>query len=262
MDFAKMSITKVKEWLDQLDEELPLEMEQMLLSDKRKGVTDLINIYQQKREMQKKLAQKWQDMSLYEQQLRDQGNQVILGIDEVGRGPLAGPVVACAVALPEDFYLPGLNDSKKVSLAARESFYERITREALYVGLGIVDAQRIDEINILEATREAMILAVQNTGCTAPDACLIDAVHIPNLPYKQIPIIGGDGKSVSIAAASIVAKVTRDKLMEELGKEYPGYAFEKNAGYGTAEHLEAIRRLGPSPIHRLSFGGVKEEQIS
>ncbi|MGC5327151.1 ribonuclease HII [Brevibacillus sp. SYSU BS000544] len=260
MDFAKMSITKVKQWLDQLSGDLPAETEQLLLSDKRKGVLDLVKIYHQKREAQQKLAQKWQEMSQHERQLREQGNRIIIGIDEVGRGPLAGPVVACAVALPEDFYLPGLNDSKKVPLATREAFYEIIKRDALHVGVGIVDAKRIDEINILEATREAMILAVQDAGCT-PDVCLIDAVHIPNMPYRQIPIIGGDGKSISIAAASIVAKVTRDKLMEEWGNKYPGYGFEKNAGYGTAEHMEAIRRLGPSPIHRMSFGGVKEEQI-
>lgn len=260
MDWAKMPITKIKELLSQYADELPQEIEEALAADTRKGVSDLWKQYQVKREHQHKLARMWQEMSTYEQGLRNRGKTIILGIDEVGRGPLAGPVVACAVALPEDFYLPGLNDSKKVPIATRQAFYEVIMRDALYVGIGIVDSQRIDEINILEATREAMVLAVQNTNCT-PDACLIDAVHIPKLPCEQIPIIGGDGKSISIAAASIVAKVTRDKLMEDYAEIYPGYGFDKNAGYGTQEHLAALRLMGPTPIHRMTFGGVKEEQI-
>lgn len=260
MDWAKMPITKIKEFLSECNGELPQEVEEALAQDTRKGVVDLMKQVQSKREHRMKQERMWQEMTTYERALRSEGKTIILGIDEVGRGPLAGPVVACAVALPADFYLPGLNDSKKVPLATREAYYEVIMRDALYVGIGIVDSKRIDEINILEATREAMVQAVGNTACT-PDACLIDAVHIPNLPYQQVPIIGGDGKSVSIAAASIVAKVTRDKLMEEYAKEYPGYGFNKNAGYGTAEHLAAIRTMGPTPIHRMTFGGVREEQI-
>lgn len=262
MDLAKMTIRKIKELLEQYADELPQELAEAFAKDTRKGVTELLRQYQQKQEHRQRLAQKWQEMSSFEQCLRSQGKSIILGMDEVGRGPLAGPVVACAVALPADFYLPGLNDSKQVPAAARQAFYEVILRDALHIGIGVVDAKRIDEINILEATREAMLLAVRDANCN-PDVCLIDAVHIPNLPYEQIPIIGGDGKSISIAAASIVAKVTRDKLMEEYGKLYPGYGFEKNAGYGTQEHLQALRVHGPSPIHRMTFGGVKEqEQIS
>ncbi|MGD8190180.1 ribonuclease HII [Brevibacillus ginsengisoli] len=260
MDWAKMPITKIKEYIAEYEDQLPQEIEEALACDTRKGVVDLLKQIQLKREHRRKQERMWHEMSIYEQNLRNQGKTIILGIDEVGRGPLAGPVVACAVALPANFYLPGLNDSKKVPLTTRQAFYEIIMRDALFVGIGTIDAKRIDEINILEATREAMVQAVSNTGCT-PDVCLIDAVHIPNLSYEQIPIIGGDGKSISIAAASIVAKVTRDNMMEEYANLYPGYGFDKNAGYGTQEHLAALRSMGPTPIHRMTFGGVKEEQI-
>lgn len=253
---AELSITEIRELIEKMDE-VPNDFLQLLREDKRKGVNLLAAQLQTKAAHQSRLAAQWAEMSRFEQQLRNQGKELIVGIDEVGRGPLAGPVVACAVSLPANFYLAGLNDSKKVPVAMREAFFEVIKRDALGIGIGFVSAARIDEINILEATREAMRIAIANVPLE-PDACLIDAVHLVGLPFEQIPIIGGDGKSVSIAAASIVAKVTRDRLMAEYAKEYPVYGFDKNVGYGTAEHLQAIEAYGPSPIHRLSFAGVKE----
>lgn len=176
----------------------------------------------------------------------------ICGIDEVGRGPFAGPVVACAVILPKDCNILYVNDSKKLSEKKREELYDIIMKEAVAVGIGIRDNERIDEINILEATYEAMQDAVKNLSVT-PDLLLNDAVTIPKIDIKQIPIIKGDAKSISIASASIVAKVTRDRMMYEYDKIFPGYDFASNKGYGTAKHIEGLKTLGPTPIHRKSF---------
>lgn len=176
----------------------------------------------------------------------------ICGIDEVGRGPFAGPVVACAVILPKDCNILYVNDSKKLSEKKREELYDIIMKEAVSVGIGIRDNERIDEINILEATYEAMQDAVKNLSVT-PDLLLNDAVTIPKIDIKQIPIIKGDAKSISIASASIVAKVTRDRMMYEYDKIFPGYDFASNKGYGTAKHIEGLKTLGPTPIHRKSF---------
>lgn len=176
----------------------------------------------------------------------------ICGIDEVGRGPFAGPVVACAVILPKDCNILYVNDSKKLSEKKREELYDIIMKEAVSVGIGIRDNERIDEINILEATYEAMQDAIKNLS-VAPDLLLNDAVTIPQIDIKQIPIIKGDAKSISIASASIVAKVTRDRMMYEYDKIFPGYDFASNKGYGTAKHIEGLKTLGPTPIHRKSF---------
>lgn len=176
----------------------------------------------------------------------------ICGIDEVGRGPLAGPVVAGAVILPKDFKVLYLNDSKKLTARKREELYDVITEQAVSVSLGEVSHERIDEINILQATYEAMRMAVHNLS-VQPDILLNDAVTIPGLTMKQVPIIKGDAKSASIAAASIVAKVYRDRLMVEYDKKYPGYGFSENKGYGSSAHIDAIKKLGPTPIHRMSF---------
>ncbi|USG68397.1 ribonuclease HII [Brevibacillus ruminantium] len=254
---AEMSIKEIRDQIEKMDE-VSKDFLQWLHEDKRKGVNELARQVEQAQERKAKLARQWEEMTTFERALRAEGYIHLLGIDEVGRGPLAGPVVAAAVSLPADFYLPGLNDSKKLPAATREAFCEVIKSQALAVGVGIVSADRIDEINILEATKEAMKLAIKQAGII-PDACLIDAVQLKDLPYKQLPIIGGDGKSVSIAAASVVAKVTRDKMMSEYAKEYPQYSFEKNAGYGTAEHLSALERYGMTPIHRRSFTGVKAQ---
>lgn len=257
MNVAELSIKEIREAIEKMDE-VPKDFLQYLKEDKRKGVQELARQLEAAQARQEKLAAQWAEMTQYERMLRDKGHVHLFGVDEAGRGPLAGPVVAGAVCLPPDFYLPGLNDSKKLTAAARKAYYEVIMRDAVAVGIGVVDAKRIDEINILAATREAMRMAIEDAGIR-PDACLLDAVQLPGLACEQLPIVGGDGKSVSIAAASIVAKVTRDAIMEKYAREYPQYGFEKHAGYGTAEHLAAIARFGPSPIHRMTFTGVKEQ---
>ncbi|SDJ76456.1 RNase HII [Lachnospiraceae bacterium G41] len=176
----------------------------------------------------------------------------VCGIDEVGRGPFAGPVVACAVILPKDCNILYINDSKKLSEKRREELYDIIIKEAVAYGIGIKDNNRIDEINILQATYEAMREAISNLK-VKPDVLLNDAVTIPGVDIKQVPIIKGDAKSISIGAASIVAKVTRDRMMAEFDEKYPGYDFAKNKGYGTAAHIEGLKKYGPCEIHRRSF---------
>ena len=176
----------------------------------------------------------------------------VCGIDEVGRGPFAGPVVACAVILPKDCSILYINDSKKLSEKRREELYDIIIKEAVAYGIGIKDNNRIDEINILQATYEAMREAINNLS-VKPDVLLNDAVTIPGVDIKQVPIIKGDAKSISIGAASIVAKVTRDRMMAEFDEKYPGYEFAKNKGYGTAAHIEGLKKYGPCEIHRRSF---------
>lgn len=176
----------------------------------------------------------------------------ICGIDEAGRGPLCGPVVAAAVILQDEYNILYINDSKKLSETKREEVYKEIDKYAVAYGVGIVSPERIDEINILQATYEAMRTAIHKLSVT-PDILLNDAVTIPMVDIKQVPIIKGDAKSQSIAAASIVAKVTRDHLMEEYDKLYPEYGFAKHKGYGTAAHIKAIKEYGPCPIHRRTF---------
>lgn len=192
-------------------------------------------------------------MSQYEKLYSEKaGAQYICGIDEVGRGPLAGPVVACAVILPLGLKIPYVNDSKKVTALRREKLYDEILEKAIAVGIGIRDEKRIDEINILQATYEAMREAIGNLK-VQPDLLLNDAVTIPGIEIPQVPIIHGDASSISIAAASIVAKVTRDRMMVEYDTVYPGYDFASNKGYGTKAHIEGLKTLGPTPIHRRTF---------
>ncbi len=178
--------------------------------------------------------------------------QYICGIDEVGRGPLAGPVVAGAVILPKDCDILYINDSKKLSEKKRDELFDIIQEKAVSTAIGIVSPQRIDEINILQATYEAMREAIQKLSVT-PDILLNDAVTIPLVDIMQVPIIKGDAKSITIGAASIIAKVTRDRMMVEYSKLFPEYAFEKNKGYGTAVHIQALKEIGPCPIHRHTF---------
>ncbi len=186
----------------------------------------------------------------YERKYESKG--YVCGIDEVGRGPLAGPVVACACILPKDCNILYINDSKKLSKKKREELYDIIMKEAVAVGIGYNSPERIDEINILQATFEAMREAISKLSVT-PDILLNDAVTIPGVDIKQVPIIKGDAKSISIGAASIVAKVTRDRLMEDYDKLFPEYGFASNMGYGTAVHIKALKEIGPCPIHRRSF---------
>lgn len=205
-----------------------------------------------KRQQEKLAAEldRLENMRLYEKKYESCG--LICGIDEAGRGPLAGPVVAGAVILPRDCQILYLNDSKKLTARRRELLYEEIMEKALAVGTGVVSHARIDEINILQATYEAMRQAIEKLGM-APDILLNDAVTIPEVTLKQVPIIKGDAKSVSIAAASVIAKVTRDRMMVEMDQKYPGYGFASNKGYGSAAHIASIREMGPCEIHRKTF---------
>ncbi len=194
--------------------------------------------------------QRTYEMQAYEREYA--GYTAICGIDEVGRGPFAGPVMAGAVILPKDCDILYINDSKKLSAKKREAVCAEIREKAVAWALGEASPERIDEINILQATYEAMRQAIKNLA-VRPDILLNDAVTIPEVDIKQIPIIKGDAKCLSIAAASIVAKVARDTLMKQYDEIYPGYGFASNMGYGTAEHIAALKRLGPTPIHRRSF---------
>lgn len=203
-----------------------------------------------KGERLEKEMQRLEEMCRYEKEHQDCA--FICGIDEAGRGPLAGPVVAGAAILPKDSRILYLNDSKKLSEKRREELFVQIQKEVLAWSVGIVGPERIDEINILQATYEAMRQAIEGLS-RKPDLLLNDAVTIPGVEIPQIPIVKGDAKSLSIAAASILAKVTRDHMMAEYDKLYPEYGFGKHKGYGTAAHMEAIRRLGPCPIHRRTF---------
>lgn len=224
--------------------------------DTRKGVADLLNKWNKSYEKARQVRNTFIQMSEFERELRKQGFSILAGIDEVGRGPLAGPVVTSAVILPETFYLPGLNDSKKISESKREQFYEAIYKEALSIGVGIVHSEEIDEINIYQATKKAMMAAVNNLS-ELPDHLLIDAMEL-DIPIPQLSLIKGDARSITISAASIVAKVTRDRMMMEYGVKYPEYGFEKHMGYGTSQHLEALEKYGLTPWHRRSFAPVKE----
>ena len=198
----------------------------------------------------KKELERLEAMCVYEREYAGWG--AVCGIDEAGRGPLAGPVVAGAVILPKDEKILYVNDSKKLSEKKREMLYDEIMSRALAVGVGVVGPERIDEINILQATYEAMRMAVAQLT-VPPDILLNDAVTIPDLPIRQVPIVKGDAKSVSIAAASIIAKVTRDRLMREYDQIFPEYDFASNKGYGTRSHIEALKALGPAPVHRRTF---------
>nr|WP_296958541.1 ribonuclease HII [uncultured Mediterraneibacter sp.] len=218
--------------------------------DARAGVKNLVARYRKKLDALKQERARLEEMRYYEKKYDE--FTYICGIDEAGRGPLAGPVVAGAVILPKDCEILYLNDSKKLSAAKRDALYDEIMEKAVATGIGMASPARIDEINILQATYEAMREAVSKLG-VEPGILLNDAVTIPEMIIQQIPIIKGDAKSVSIAAASILAKVTRDRLMIEYDKVMPEYGFAGHKGYGSREHIAAIKKYGPSPIHRHSF---------
>lgn len=218
--------------------------------DSRVGVQKLLHKLEQEKIKYQLELQRTEKMKTFENQYKD--FEYICGIDEVGRGPFAGPVVACAVILPKDCNILYIDDSKKLSEKKREELFENIIKEAISFGIGFVSPIKIDEINILQGTYEAMRQGIHNLS-VVPDILLNDAVTIPDIRIKQVPIIKGDTKSISIAAASILAKVTRDRLMEDYDKQYPEYGFAKNKGYGSKEHIDAILKYGPCPIHRMSF---------
>ena len=248
------TIKEIKEQLaniQHLDDPFFAELEQ----DDRSGVIQAIA--KRKREIQKCLDEdeRLEGMLAYEKECYARGMELIAGVDEVGRGPLAGPVVAAAVILPKGCKISGLNDSKKIPKSKHKEIYEAVLQEAIAIGIGIKDNHVIDQVNIYEATKLAMMEAIGRLD-PQPQHLLIDAMKL-DLPISQTSIIKGDANSLSIAAASIVAKVTRDQMMEEFDREYPGYDFAQNAGYGTAKHLAGLEQLGVTPIHRHSFEPVK-----
>ena len=228
-------------------------LEQFIASyilDERQGVQKLV--LSARKQLEKLDRERARIEKLKEFEKKYEEYEYICGIDEVGRGPFAGPVVAGAVILPKDCDILYINDSKQLSEKKREELYDIIMEKAVATGIGMASPQRIDEINILQATYEAMREAIGKLS-VKPDLLLNDAVTIPMVDIKQIPIVKGDAKSISIGAASIIAKVTRDRLMVEYDKLMPEYHFAANKGYGSAEHIEALRKYGPSPIHRATF---------
>ncbi len=243
------SFKEIKSWLE--TQAVNSDLIQILESDSRKNVQNLAKKIQNRQLQIEKAKNKFETMNQYELHGFSNGFEWIAGIDEAGRGPLAGPVVAAAVVLPTDFKIIGLDDSKKLSESKRNELFDIINEKALSVGVGIVNHIRIDEINILNASKEAMLIAVDKL-VKVPDLLLIDAVKL-NTDIHQMNIIKGDQKSNSIAAASIIAKVTRDRMMTAYDKEYPGYHFTQHKGYGTQLHYQSIQEIGISPIHRKTF---------
>ena len=243
-------ISEIKEELQAAEETMLPAFISEYGNDSRLGVQKLLQQARKRLEKLEQERERIEKLRVYEKQYEKTG--YVCGVDEVGRGPLAGPVVAGAVILPKDCRILYINDSKKLSGKKREELYEVIMEQALAVGIGMVSPARIEEINILQATYEAMRQAIQNLSLT-PDILLNDAVTIPQVSIPQVPIIKGDAKSISIGAASIIAKVTRDRLMVEYDKIMPEYGFARNKGYGSGEHIQAIQTFGPSPIHRQTF---------
>ncbi|SFD81041.1 RNase HII [Lentibacillus persicus] len=254
---AKQSIALLKQLLEsnQLDETAI----NKLKSDERKGVQQLIAKYERKKSAEFELENQFMRMSQYEQKYYADGYDYIAGMDEAGRGPLAGPVVAAAVILPSHFKLLGLNDSKQLNEKTRETYFTIIKNQAVSYGISVIDSKKIDEINIFEATKLAMYEAVNQLN-PAPEHVLIDAVTLDALPCPSDVITKGDQKSISVAAASILAKVTRDNIMKDLHNAYPSYGFSSNMGYGTKQHIDAIKEQGITPYHRASFAPVSQAE--
>ncbi len=221
-------------------------------TDARAGVQRLAKRFRREQAERRRL----EALYAYEYAARDEGARAVAGVDEAGRGPLAGPVVVAAVILPYGLFLPGLNDSKKVSPKKRDLLYDEILEKAVAVRVSIVDAATIDRVNIYQATVNGMYEAILGLE-PRPDKVLIDAVELTKLPMPSLSIIKGDAKSASIAAASIIAKVTRDRMMLKYDLEYPEYGFAQHKGYGTAQHIEALKKYAPCPIHRKSFEPVR-----
>lgn len=250
----KCTIGEIAEILSKHDIDIKLIKE--LKKDSRSGVIKLIEKWERKQEVIKKQQEKLNEMSSYEKEIYKQGYQTIAGVDEVGRGPLAGPVVAAAVILPADFQILGINDSKQLSEGKREELFELIHQHAISIGIGIIPSEQIDEVNIYQATKLAMRKAISQLTIN-PDYLLIDAMKL-EIDIPQLSLVKGDEKSISIAASSIVAKVFRDRYMKRLGQEFPHYGFENHMGYGTKQHLEAITTYGVTHEHRLSFSPIKD----
>ena len=251
----KYTISQIKELLSSIHS-MEEPMFQQLSLDMRKGVQTALKSCQKRIEKEQKRAEHFIEMQYYERLAYQEGASFIAGVDEVGRGPLAGPVVAAAVILPKNIEDLGFDDSKKLSASKREEIYRLIQEKAIAIGIGIVDADIIDQVNIYQASRLAMQQAVSELKIQ-PDYLLIDAMKI-DVNTPQIGIIKGDAKSISIAAASIVAKQVRDQMMREFDELYPGYDFSNNAGYGTPKHLEGLNKKGICLIHRKTFAPIKD----
>lgn len=253
-----MNITEIKELLAGSPTEQQLAE---LAQDERKGVQKLLAAYNKRLEKAAQERERFAQMLTYERQLYSEGCQYIAGVDEAGRGPLAGPLVIAAVILPQDVFIAGLNDSKQLSASKRDLLYEEILAKALDIEVNIVSISNIDELNIYAATQQGMSQVLENLHCK-PQAALIDAmpVHLPGMKIKSI--IHGDALSASIAAASIIAKVTRDRIMERLDEVYPAYGFAHNKGYGSGAHMQAINELGATRWHRRSYEPVKSLHLA
>lgn len=228
-----------------------------LKNDRRKGVQQLVKRHEKQQEAKRIKEAKFYELLQFDQHFQHSPMDYIAGVDEAGRGPLAGPVVAAAVILPSSFHLVGLNDSKQITENERQMFYEKITAEAISYHIVAVDNHSIDELNIYEATKKAMTEAILGLE-TKPSTVLIDAVPLTINSLATKSVVKGDSKSLSIAAASVLAKVTRDKIMTEIDIEHPEYYFAKNKGYGTKDHLEALEKYGRTAYHRLSFSPVNQ----
>jgi ribonuclease HII len=252
MNYSEMNINQIKIYLKEKGLSLSKDELTIMGLDERSGVKKAYEQFCRLRSVTEKERNRLEKMQVYENKLRQKGLKLIAGVDEAGRGPLAGPVVASAVILPEINKIQGINDSKKLSPAKRESLYKEIIDHAICWSIGISSVEEIDEINILQASLLAMRRAINGLS-QMPEYVLVDAVTIPEISIGQLPLIKGDQKSINIAAASILAKVTRDKMMLELDCKYPHYGFSLHKGYGTAEHIKAIKKYGPSPIHRKTF---------
>lgn len=246
------SVNEIKCLLQNVPMENIVDEVEKFKNDDRKSVQKLVKQYEKKYNEFLDEKKRLKSISIYEDKYYKKGVKFIAGIDEVGRGPLAGPVVAAAVILPENCSIYGIDDSKKLSPKRRAELFAEIKENSLAIGIGMISNKVIDEINILMATYEAMRIAISKLEII-PQQLLVDAVTIPDISIPQEGIIKGDSKSISIAAASIIAKVTRDEMMEKYSKVYDGYLFEKNKGYGSKEHIDAIKKIGLSPIHRRSF---------
>ena len=227
-----------------------------LMADERSGVQKLITKYQNQQRKQRQMQEKYAEMSVFEQELYQKGLRFVAGLDEVGRGPLAGPVVAAAVVLPKNCGIIGLNDSKQLSAKKREELFIEIQNKAVAIGIGIADHEEIDRVNIYQASKNAMKRALADLSIT-PEHLLVDAMTL-DTDIPQTSLIKGDARSITIAAASIMAKVFRDNLMKDYHGVFPHYGFDQNAGYGTKTHLEGLAAHGICPIHRKTFAPVKQ----
>ncbi len=248
----KMTLKQIEQAIKELSIDEAIERLNLYKEEYGDKINSIIEKYEKKKEKQQEELNRYRAMCSYEDEAYEKGYEIIAGIDEAGRGPLAGPVVSAAVILRRGSFIEGLNDSKKLTPQKRDKLYDIIMKNALSVGVGIVDEKVIDEINILNATKVAMKQAVEKLIIN-PDILLTDAVKLSEVKIPQISIVKGDAKSVSIAAASVIAKVTRDRFIEKMDSEYPQYGFSKHKGYGTKEHIEAIKKYGICPIHRVSF---------